>query len=42
MRSFPKKYEPENMIVMNQEKLQKNRDEIFIPLIFSHQTAEIQ
>ncbi|MFB6158096.1 MAG: ATP-binding protein [Candidatus Nanohalobium sp.] len=42
MRSFQKKYSPKNMILMNQEKLQKNQDEVFIPLIFSQKVAEIQ
>lgn len=41
MKSFQEKYEPENMIVMNQEKLQKTTEELFIPLIFSHKASEI-
>ncbi|MFB6181078.1 MAG: ATP-binding protein [Candidatus Nanohalobium sp.] len=41
MRSFQKKYSPENMIVMNQEKIQRNEEEKFLPLIFSQKAAEI-
>lgn len=41
MKSFQNKYQPENMIVMNEEKLEKNREETFIPLIFAQKTADI-
>ena len=41
IRSFQEKYSPENMVVMNQEKIQKNDSEIFIPLIFAQEAGEL-
>lgn len=41
IRSFQEKYSPENMVVMNQEKIQKNNSEIFIPLIFAQEAGEL-
>jgi predicted AAA+ superfamily ATPase len=41
MRSFQEKYEPENLLVMNEEKLEKNKEEIFVPLIFSGKASQI-
>lgn len=40
MRSFQEKYSPENMLVMNEQKIQKNQREKFLPLIFSQKAAE--
>ena len=41
IRSFQDKYNPENMIVMNQEKLEKTETEKYISLIFSQKTSQI-
>ena len=41
IRSFQQKYNPQNMIIMNQEKIKKTDSEIFLPLIFSQKIAEI-
>lgn len=41
MRSFQEKYEPEHMFVMNQEKIQLSDDQVFIPLIFSQEAADL-
>lgn len=41
IRSFQDKYEPENMFIMNQEKIQKDSDEVYLPLIFSQSVADI-
>ncbi|MFB6207982.1 MAG: ATP-binding protein [Candidatus Nanohaloarchaea archaeon] len=41
MRSFQKKYEPEKMFVMNQEKMERTETEVFLPLIFSHQATKV-
>jgi predicted AAA+ superfamily ATPase len=41
IRSFQEKYSPENMVVMNQKKIQKNNSETFIPLIFAQEASEL-
>lgn len=41
MKSFQDKYKPENTIIMNQEKLEKNNSETFIPLIFSEKASKL-
>lgn len=42
IRSFQEKYNPENMIIMNQQKLENTESQTFIPLIFSQEAAKIQ
>jgi predicted AAA+ superfamily ATPase len=41
MRSFQEKYEPENLLVMNEKELEKNEVEVFVPLIFSGKASRI-
>jgi predicted AAA+ superfamily ATPase len=41
IKSFQGKYQPEKMIVMNQEKLERNESETYIPLIFSQEASQI-
>jgi predicted AAA+ superfamily ATPase len=41
IRSFQQKYSPQNMLIMNQEKINKNNSEVFLPLIFSQKAANL-
>lgn len=41
VRSFQDKYEPEHMLIMNQEKLQKTDTETYVPLVFSQAASQL-
>ena len=42
VRSFQEKYEPEEMFIMNEEKIEKKDSEIYLPLIFSERAVNLE